>query len=830
MIRLSKSTVIAVMGMLPALAAHSAAVAQAKPRYVPAKAYYVLPGTHNNESGYFSLCEGLDGRVYIGTAKYGENAYLVEFDPITEKQKVVVDVHKLCGLKVTGYAAQAKIHTRNFVGPSGKVYIGSKQGYRAKGDTSKYPGGYLMTYDPRTGKGENLGMPLAGQGIIDVTADEKRGLVYVVTCEDQHWMLYNCATRKYRELGPMLTPYAVTLIDAAGRACAITRDFQLARYDPTSGKVTVRQIVVGGKRFVRAGNSSIPTWILSADARKAWLILMNDPTLVEIDLMGEGKTVRAVVRGKMVKGKGPDSRSAMSLGADGRVYAVVRLDNETGFGKGQLHHLTRFDPRTGKMEDLGVLTVRNPDFFDFGPRKDGKKPPWSHGFHKLPDGTLTPLHHHMALAAGTDGTLYVTVIYPFTLLKIDAFKLPPAPAGLAARYIDAILRKCDATDKSIAEFTKAAEIVADRYIAGGLIGLPWNGYTLAYELYGRSGNIMHVGFDRPWKKNRTDAEKAKDVAIFGWDGAPRAGDAKKLAELRKRGCYVIGFGPRPLPALAKLVPLCDVFFDNGLGSDDRVVKLTRNRRAGRANHLVNAINGWVFSAELVAALTRRGKMPTVWKAWAYADGRKWSDAYFRKKQFHDDFNVPPIPAGRLGREYLDRIRYHLRRFRRRELVAVGNAAGRIAAEMGKGRKTVIASTGHMAMAFVGRYEDAAWARNIEVHHNVKSQLANFAKNASDGGLVLRLGYLGMHRDVAELLRRKKSRVIHITAENPRPEFRPPADLPVDIDMGYAFGDACVQVEGYPLLLFPVSGVMQVAAYEAVNVEVLSRLATKKPRR
>jgi len=828
MIHMSKSTVMAVVGILPILAAHSVAVAQTKPRYVPAGAYHVLPETHNNESGYFSLCEGLDGMVYIGTCKYGENGYLVRFDPITAKQKVVVDVHKLCGLKASGYAAQAKIHTRNFVGASGKVYVGSKQGYRAKGDTSNYPGGYLMTYDPRTGRGENLGMPFAAQGIIDVTADEKRGLIYIVTCEDQHWMLYDCAARKYRELGPMLTPYAVTLIDAAGRACAITKDFQLARYDPASGKVTVRPIAIGPKRFVRAGNSSIPTWVLSADARKAWLILMNDPTLVEIDLMGAGKTARAVSHGKMVEGKRPDSRSAMSLGPDGRIYAVVRVDNETGFGKGHLHHLARFDPRTKKTEDLGVLTVKNPDFFDFSPRKDGKKPPWSHGFHKLPDGTLTPLHHHMALIAGADGTLYVTVLYPFTLLKIDAFKHPPSPPGPAGRYIDAILSKCDATDKNMAKFTKAAETVADRYIAGGLIGMPWNGYTLAYELYGRSGNIMHVGFDRPWKKDRTDAEKAKDVAIFGWDGAPRDTDAKRLTELRKRGCYVIGFGPRGLPALAKVVALCDVFFDNGLGGDDRLVKLPDNNRAGRANHLLNAINGWVFSAELVAALTRRGKMPTVWKAWAYADGRKWSDKYFRKKQFHDEYKIPPIDAGRLGREYLDRIRYHIRRFRRRELIAVDKAAARIAVEMAKGRKTVIASTGHMAMAFVARYEDAAWARNIEVHHNVESQMANFAKNAPDGGLVLRLGYLGLHRDVAEPFRKKKSRVIHITAENPRPEFRVPADLPVDIDMGYAFGDACVRVEGYPLLLFPASGVMQLVAYESVNVEVLSRLAAKAP--
>ena len=40
-------------------------------------------------------------------------------------------------------------------------------------------------------------------------------------------------------------------------------------------------------------------------------------------------------------------------------------------------------------------------------------------FQTLPDGTLAPLHHHMALIATHDGTLYATIIYPFTLLKID---------------------------------------------------------------------------------------------------------------------------------------------------------------------------------------------------------------------------------------------------------------------------------------------------------------------------------------------------------------------------------------------------------------------------
>ena len=87
--------------------------------YVRAKAFHIPPETTTEESGYFSLCEGRNGRIYIGTAAYGRNSYLVEFDPATETMRVVLDTHKLVGLPLTptGYAAQAKIHTRNFVGP-----------------------------------------------------------------------------------------------------------------------------------------------------------------------------------------------------------------------------------------------------------------------------------------------------------------------------------------------------------------------------------------------------------------------------------------------------------------------------------------------------------------------------------------------------------------------------------------------------------------------------------------------------------------------------------------------------------------------------------------
>src|SRR5271156_2998742 len=67
----------------------------------------------NQESGYFSIVAGLDGRLYIGAAKYGVNASLIEYDPKSGGLKPVVDVMKTIGADARGFAAQAKIHTRN---------------------------------------------------------------------------------------------------------------------------------------------------------------------------------------------------------------------------------------------------------------------------------------------------------------------------------------------------------------------------------------------------------------------------------------------------------------------------------------------------------------------------------------------------------------------------------------------------------------------------------------------------------------------------------------------------------------------------------------------
>src|SRR5262245_45907946 len=103
-----------------------------KAKWVKSTAYVVPKETATEGEGYFSIIEGHNRRLYIGTHANGVNSWLVEFDPAAEKMKVVVDAHKAIGKDLRGFGSQAKIHTRNNVGASGKIYFGTKQGYPGK--------------------------------------------------------------------------------------------------------------------------------------------------------------------------------------------------------------------------------------------------------------------------------------------------------------------------------------------------------------------------------------------------------------------------------------------------------------------------------------------------------------------------------------------------------------------------------------------------------------------------------------------------------------------------------------------------------------------------
>jgi sugar lactone lactonase YvrE len=389
---------------------------------------YKIPTTYSNqESGYFSLVSGNNGRLYIGTAKYGVNAYLVEFNPATSAFAMVLDVHKTIKVSAIGYAAQAKIHTRNNVGASGTIYVGSKQGYPEKGEhRCDYPGGYVLTYNPRTGKCEHYGIAKARHGIISVTPDEARGVAYVSTCSDDrpidhtHFMVLDLKTRTYRDLGDMEHAYAFIVIDNKGRAYHPVRGGTIARFDPTANKLEKLPVTIDGKPAGRpfTGDQAILNWDISPDRKTLYAVEMSTNGLYSFDLTAAGKTIPGRRLGDILPGAKRTDCRAMCVGPDGTVWAAVTDHSRPGR---PWLHLASYKPGTKVPRDHGTVGVGNPNFTKFTEDK-GKPRPWHHTMTKAPDGTLSPWVP-MGVCALPDGTVYITTIAPHTLIKFTAAQL-----------------------------------------------------------------------------------------------------------------------------------------------------------------------------------------------------------------------------------------------------------------------------------------------------------------------------------------------------------------------------------------------------------------------
>ncbi len=401
-------------------------------------AYAIPSETTSEESGYFSIVEGKNKRLYIGTAKYGANAYLVEFDPATKQMKVVVDAQKEIGTSAAGFAAQSKIHTRNNVGASGKIYFGTKQGYPKEGEKqSDYPGGYPMVYDPATGQTRVYPIPVAHQGIISITPDESRGIAYISTCADgrpiesAHFLTLNLRTSQYRDLIDAKHIYAFIVLDHLGRAYHPVLGGDIARFDPNTGAVTRFKQTIDGlppsaDTFLAHPESHPINWEVSPDRKTLYAIAMSGNQLYSYDLADAGDVLRGRKLGPLVSGAKATDCRAMCVGPDGAVWAGVAA---TFPDAGQQLHVVRWRPGDSGPVDLGPIAIGNPDYTTFVD-PEGKPKHHHHGVERLKDGTLIPRYVIMGICAASDGVVYLTTLYPFTVHAIRT----PKVAGLASVY------------------------------------------------------------------------------------------------------------------------------------------------------------------------------------------------------------------------------------------------------------------------------------------------------------------------------------------------------------------------------------------------------------
>lgn len=397
-------------------------------KWIEAAAYVIPKQTAPDGEAYFSIVCGHNGRLYIGTHANAVNSWLVEFDPKSEQMKVVVDAHQAIGTNAAGFAAQAKIHTRNNVGASGKIYFGTKQGYPGKGEKREdYPGGYPMVYDPATGRTKVYPIPVPHQGINSITPDESRGVAYISTCADHRpgpgenaiFLMLDLEQGTYRELIDTEHYYGFIVVDYLGRAYHPILGGDIARYDPETKKLERLKQTIDGKPPTEVTRLALPkpdpiNWDISPDGKTLYAQPMRGNHLYAYYLTAAGDTLPGRAVGTVIRGAQSVDCRALCVGRSGTVWSATTERTPEGIN---LLHLVSYRPGDDAPVDHGPVSLRNPDFTEFtGP--DGKHLPFHGGFYKTADGKTTPRNVIMGVCEGLDHNVYVLALHPYTLLQV----------------------------------------------------------------------------------------------------------------------------------------------------------------------------------------------------------------------------------------------------------------------------------------------------------------------------------------------------------------------------------------------------------------------------
>jgi sugar lactone lactonase YvrE len=419
--------------------------------------------------------------------------------------KVVVDAHKAIGKDIKGFGSQAKIHTRNNVGASGKVYFGTKQGYpdEKKEKYTDYPGGYPMTYDPRTGKTHVFPIPVKHQGINSITPDEARGVAYVSTCADHrpgpdegaHFLVLDLKTEKYRDLIDTKHSYGFIVVDYLGRAYHPMLGGDIVRFTPAEkggiegGKLERLKQTIDGKPPAADSHLADPkghpiNWDISPDGKTLYSVPMSTNQLYAYDLTARGDTLPGRSLGKLVPEAVNTDCRAMCVGPKGEVWVAVtgKVGNVD-----TLLNLVSYRPGDKAPRNHGPVAISNPNYTEFKD-KAGKILPFHGGLRTMPDGAVTTRYVILGVCQGKDGSVYMLMLHPYSVLKVAPQALATAQNRTSRQQGPKLFTAYPLTREN--EFTAGIE--------GPACDAAGNVYAVNYAKQGTVGKVTPGGAGEVW--------------------------------------------------------------------------------------------------------------------------------------------------------------------------------------------------------------------------------------------------------------------------------------------------------------------------------------------
>ena len=386
--------------------------------------------------------------------------------------------------------------------------------------------------------------------------------------------------------------------------------------------------------------------------------------------------------------------------------------------------------------------------------------------------------------------VFVALIF---LPQVASAQMTPAGA-----YLDRLLGNTTRMVQNLPNIIAAAEAAADNMFTGGTLWLAGDSAFVSEGL-GRAGGIMTA-------RNLSDVGQLSrdDVVLLGSLTGREADDTAILQAAADDGALVIFFAPQNLPG-------DHTFLDASASSGDNSGTLP-------IISPVLAVNLWTFTGELVAALTRRGKMPPMYQSVLVSGGRERNAANSGRQW--DTQQVPPVGAGLLGRTYLARLANIMRRLRATQLDNFAAAGGLAAVARRAGNNLWYGCQGHMLPMQSNMPANPGIVQPVPGNH-----AGNIPHVFKPGDVVLYVGYYEPNGPWVEATHGAGAKIITVVSGTPdQPAEKMGADI--NINGCWVYGDALVEVPGYDVKILPPSGVIQTAAYWMLLAETTSERATR----
>jgi len=386
------------------------------------------------------------------------------------------------------------------------------------------------------------------------------------------------------------------------------------------------------------------------------------------------------------------------------------------------------------------------------------------------------------------------------------------PAGAAERIVGDAIAWLDAADKKVDELVAPAEAAAERLIAGGNLYVAGNPGFID-EMFYRAGGFP---FTKEWAG---EALEDNDVLLIGHfrpnetnDRHARLGFLAPGRDGRFRHGQVVHIASHRWPGVGKSLPLVDrnrwngrlTLIDTGTDDDGSLAALSTGQLATTAL-------AWAFSGEVISAATRKHKTLATYASDWEPNGHEW-DASVKGHNLHPTISVPPIPARRIGREYLRTCRGFLAGFLADEPPAVRRAGRQMAACLARGGTVWATVDGHIH------------ARGDVVPRQLTGVVMTgrsfgwwpVRQYPPAGDLVLQMGYLRYPgRTVDSVLRRGAEAVVVAVDDGPnRPGL-------TNIRGHWKNYDTIIELPNYPIRVLAASGTVQTPQWYALMAETLA---------